>query len=279
VRTRLTPQNPHGYDRHGFAWEHVLNGGEAYLDFGCYEGAFLHSLGGKGIAWLVGVEISRDAVATAHRRFPGLEVIHISKGVPLPFAAGTFSSIAVLDVIEHVHEQTALLDELNRVLQGGGPLIVTVPGRHVFSVLDLGKLKFRFPRLHRWFYLRDHPVEEYERRYLCNPDGLIGDISAEKRWHEHFSMSGLDRLLRRSGFDAVEFDGAGFFERLISPFDLALQRIGPVRRLLRRLVPRDARWFASANLFCVARRSGMSPRRRRSFARGDLWLRRGRLLR
>jgi SAM-dependent methyltransferase len=132
MRTKLSADNPHGHNRYGFAWHHIPQGGAAHLDFGCYDGAFLATLKSKGITRLVGVDISADAVRQVHERFADIEVIRISKTVPLPFGKGAFTSITILDVIEHVDEQRALLDELNRVLQDNGILVVTAPGRHLF---------------------------------------------------------------------------------------------------------------------------------------------------
>jgi SAM-dependent methyltransferase len=147
-----------------------------------------------------------------------------------------------------------LLAELHRVLQEEGALIVTVPGKHVFSALDMGNLKFRFPRLHRWFHCHRHSRQEYERRYVANPDGLVGDISAKKRWHEHFSRRKLESVLNRNGFSVVEFDGAGLFMRILIGAELTLGRLGPLRSIIRRVVAWDARHFQSANLFCIARK-------------------------
>jgi ubiquinone/menaquinone biosynthesis C-methylase UbiE len=253
MHTRITQENHYGYNRFGFAWENVPHGA-AHLDFGCYDGAFLASLRNKGIARLVGVDINQEAVRSGQKRFPDTEIIHISKAVPLPFRDGEFSSISALDVIEHVDNQTALLHELNRVLKDDGTLIVTVPRQHVFSFMDVGNLKFRFPRLHRWYYCRKHSMAEYESRYVSNPNGLVGDISAVKRWHEHFSQAKLERLLNSCGFSVIEFDGTGLFNRPIRNLSLLLGRLGPIRSAARRLEAWDGRLFESANLFCVARK-------------------------
>ena len=255
MHTEITRENPHGLSRYGFAWQSVPQGGAAHLDFGCYDGAFLATLESKQIGRLVGVDISQDAVRKARGRFPDLEFIHISKTVPLPFESGTFTSVSCLDVIEHVDKQGALLEELNRVLRDGGTLVITVPGRHLFSFLDTGNLKFRFPKLHRWYYCRRHSVTEYECRYVSNPDGLIGDVCAEKGWHEHFSRAGLGKLLESSGFTVIEFDGTGLFARVIKNIGFLLGRVRPVKSFLGRIEALDAKLFESANLFCVAKRT------------------------
>jgi SAM-dependent methyltransferase len=253
MHTRISPENPYGYSRHGFAWEHVPAGGAAHLDFGCGDGGFLRSLSRKGIGRLVGVDISADAAARAADTTFGVQVVHIRRTVPLPFHAGSFSSASLLDVLEHVHEQQALLQEISRVVVPGGVVIVTVPRRHVFSFLDLGNLKFLLPGLHRWYYCRRHSREEYHQRYVANPDGLIGDISARKRWHEHFTPAGLERLLRSSGLSLVGFDGTGLLHRPIDVLGYFVNRFAGARRVLARLADLDDRRYQSANLFCLAR--------------------------
>ena len=252
MHTKLETCNPHGCSRYGFAWQHVPAGGVAHLDFGCGDGRFLAGLKGKRIDRLVGVDVSRQAVRGAEKTADGLEIIHLVQTTPLPFPDGAFSSITLLDVLEHLDDQEALLDELNRVLRDDGILIVTVPGRHALSFLDMGNLKFRFPTLHRWYYSRKHSPQAYQRRYVSNPDGLVGDISARKRWHEHFTREQLAMLLDRGGFPVAAFDGAGLFARVLKIAHLTVGRMGSLRARIERLMAWDARRFESANVFCVA---------------------------
>lgn len=256
MRTRLSPENPHGPSRYGFAWEHVTAGAAAHLDFGCYHGAFLASLRTKRISSLVGADASREAVENARRRFPDLDVRHVAAGAALPFADRSFASITLLDVLEHVYEQMDLLHELARVLADDGRLIVTVPRRYAFSFLDAGNWKFRFPRLHRRLFLLNHTRAEYQRRYVAAPDGLIGDVSARKRWHDHFSEAALAELLERGGFEPLVWDGSGFFARPLTPILVALEAIPGLRRVAQAIERLDARCFRSMNLFCVARKRG-----------------------
>lgn len=252
MHTQISSDNPYGYNRWGFAWEHVPEGGVAHLDFGCHDGAFQSTLKNKKIGRLVGVDVSEEAVKKGQQLFPELEIINIRQATNLPFDDGTFSSITFLDVLEHVYEQAELLAELNRILKDGGKLIVTVPGQHLFSFLDRGNFKFRFPRLHRWYYCLHHSPEEYQRRYVSNPDGLIGDISMKKRWHEHFGRKKLRKALIEAGFSVIDLDGTGFFSRVIGHFDFFLRWLKPVHKILVKLGGLDAKLFESANLFCIA---------------------------
>ena len=267
--TKLDSDNPYGCDRYGFAWQQVPAGSTAHLDFGCGDGRFLKSLKDKDIKCLVGVDISREAVKQAYHASGGLEIFHLTQTTPLPFPDQLFTSITLMDVLEHVAGQGALLNELHRVLRDDGTLVVTVPGRHLFSALDLGNLKFRLPRLHRWYYCRTHSVPAYERRYGENPDGLIGDVSAAKRWHEHFSGEQLGGLLAASGFEAITFDGAGFFTRVLKIADWLVGQRGPLDAGIAASLTWDARHFQSANVFCVARKSAASRQEQAGPAQDD----------
>ncbi len=257
AHTTISSLNPFGYDRSGFAWEQVPSDTQAHLDFGCYQGRFPAALRSKAgsASRLVGVDANHEAIEAGRRLYPDVELIHLTDLRRLPFETATFDSVSLMDVLEHVDDQPALLRELWRVLREGGRLIVTVPRKHVFSFLDRGNYKFRFPRLHKWFYRLRHSQAEYEHRYVNNPDGLVGDISANKRWHEHFTPEHLARLLERAGFSVVLFAGTGLFTRLIGHVEMLVGWIRPVKRLFARLYRWDARRFRSMNLYCVAVKS------------------------
>jgi len=252
MRTRLSTGNPFGYGRYGFAWEQVPQGCGTLLDVGCGRGVFLAAVRAKGVSRLAGVDVSREAVDVARRSCPGAEIRHVSAGVPLPFSEGAFQRITLLDVLEHVHDQKGLLREVARVLADDGQLIVTVPREHVYSFMDLGNLKFMFPRLHRMVYVLTHSRASYDHRYARNPDGLVGDVSAEKRWHEHFSRRRLGLLLRRAGLQAVDWDGSALLLRPVAPLLWFAGRVPGLRRAGAVFRELDARCFEAMNLFCVA---------------------------
>jgi ubiquinone/menaquinone biosynthesis C-methylase UbiE len=231
MKTSRSAGNPHGHDRYAFAWEYVPPDSRCHLDIGCYDGEFLVSLKGKMAGKLVGADVCLDAIREARAKAPDTEFVHLDRTVPLPFAKETFTFVTILDVLEHVYEQEELLQELHRVMVPAGRLIVTTPRQYLLSFLDLGNLKFLFPRLHRWYYCRRHSRQAYEYRYVSNPCGLVGDISARKRWHEHFTASRLGGLLERSGFRVVCFDGSAFFTRPMVLLDQASNRFGWYKEL------------------------------------------------
>jgi SAM-dependent methyltransferase len=252
MRTPIGPDNPFGHTRHGYAFEKVPVDTAAHLDVGCYEGRFLVALRKKVPGRLVGVDASAEAIERARHRYPDLELVHVAPDQPLPLPDGAFSSITLMDVLEHVYDQAACLRDLHRLLAPGGLLIVTVPQQHVFSFLDLGNFKFRFPRLHRRFCRLTMSEAAYRQRYVTSPDGLIGDIDARKGWHEHFSAGYLSALLSAHGFTVEDVDGSGLFGRVLAPFNQLAVRLG-MGGLTQPIVRLDARRFSSMNLFCTAR--------------------------
>jgi SAM-dependent methyltransferase len=254
MRTPISPQNPYSAGRHAFAWENVPAGASSHLDFGCNDGRFLNSLKTKGITHLVGLDRSSLAIALGRAQYPDLELAHVDQTVPLNLPDRTFDSITVMDVIEHVYEQRELLLEFNRVLKDDGRLIITVPRQYMLSFLDMGNFKFRFPLAYKCYYCLRHSRQQYHSQYLENPDGLLGDVSARKGWHEHFSAGKLEMLLRSGNFSAVHFDGSGLFTRPIRVLSVGWGSLPLIRNVIESLVAADSAAFESMNLFCVARK-------------------------
>ena len=77
-------------------------------------------------------------------------------------------------------------------------------------------------------------------------------MEAAKGRHEHFSRRRPRALLESAGLQARLTDGAGLFHRPLLPLSRPFGPGRPVRRILKRLRWRDARWFAGANTFRVA---------------------------
>lgn len=94
------------------------------LDIGSGTGIILKILEGFGQA--VGVEMSREAIQFLKRRSLR-QVVCSDAEQTLPFKDNSFSMVTCLDVLEHLDRDKALLEEMLRVCQEGGHLLVTVP--------------------------------------------------------------------------------------------------------------------------------------------------------
>jgi SAM-dependent methyltransferase len=93
------------------------------LDIGCGTGGILKALAGVGT--IVGID--RDELALRFCREKGLDGVVRASALDLPFVSGAFDVCVMMDVLEHVDEEGALLAEVRRVLRPGGTAIVSVP--------------------------------------------------------------------------------------------------------------------------------------------------------
>ena len=248
MKTQISKENPFSFDRYGFVWE-MVHKNDNLLDYGCHDGLVLSKLRFDGNALRVGVDLSDDAIIKGKQKFPQLKLETINKTEPLNYIQ-QFDKVLLMDVLEHVNDQQYLLQKLHSVLKQNGKLILTVPKKHFFSWLDLGNYKFWFPRLHKWYYCMKKGKDAYEYRYGGkNPFGLCGDIEIGKNIHEHFSEKKISNLLEKSGFKVVQFDGTGFWQRLLVLGGVCLPFL---KKLVVKLNRIDSRKYESCNLFCVA---------------------------
>lgn len=98
------------------------------LDIGCGTGIILKLLEGFGTAY--GVELSADAIQFLKKR--GLRFVARSDASQsIPFKDSSFSAITCLDVLEHLDDDLALLNEMLRVCKPGGHIVLTVPAFNV----------------------------------------------------------------------------------------------------------------------------------------------------
>lgn len=259
---RVDPDGPNPFDRHPtrryrFAFAQLAGGRGPHLDLGCERGEFLAALAdGTDLAVEGGEPLDAYRDELAERR-PDLTVHPVDPHRPLPFADGRFTSVSMLDVLEHTPDEGRTLAEVARVLAPGGVLVLTVPALHSLSVLDPDNAKFRVPRLHRAAYTARFGRAAYHRRFVDTSDGMLGDLDAERREHTNYRIEDLVGLLDEAGFDVVARDGANLLWRLFQVPGLFLPPRW--RRVVEAPLRADGRWFHRANLFVVAERRMVEP--------------------
>lgn len=261
MKTNLSINNPFKNTLRlgqAFSWEifsELKQSGKEIIvmDYGAYDGKMLNQfVKDKIIDKAISVDLNKDIVESNKKYLAsGHNLILIYKGEPLPFENETFDCITMIGVLEHVFDQTALLNELSRVLKKNGIFIVAVPGKHFFSFLDLGNWKFVFPRIHRLYIEWKFGKEYYYMHFIKCINGLIGDVEVEKKWHQHFSNKELSNLLCKSGFEVYNEDGFGFFFRLFHNIGYFLPFL---KKPIEKLIFLDARLFSSAEIFVVSKK-------------------------
>ncbi len=119
--------NPAGRDLTGLKARWLLEqlpamDAPSVLDFGAGEGKHLHLVRkARPQARLVGVDV-RQAHSVVDFEFH-----HVAPNEPLPLGDDTFDVVMSCDVLEHVENIESSLDEIHRVLRGGGSFIGFVP--------------------------------------------------------------------------------------------------------------------------------------------------------
>ncbi len=127
------------------------------LDVGCGTGANLEMLSQYGEA--EGVDVSSEALSFCQER--GLAKVKQGAAEALPYSDGSFDLVTGLDVVEHLDDDLAGLQEMRRVLNIDGRAVLFVPA---FMFL--------------W--------------------GVQDDISNHRR---RYTLKGLRQVLREAGFE------------------------------------------------------------------------------
>jgi ubiquinone biosynthesis O-methyltransferase len=127
--------------------------GQTVLDLGCGGGFMSEALAKRG-AKVIGVDVSRGAIAIAkrHAASGGLAIRYlVASGEDLPLPDASVDCVVCVDVLEHVRSLDQVLDEIRRVLRPGGVFlfdtinrtwlarfVIVVCGERIFRLLPRG---------------------------------------------------------------------------------------------------------------------------------------------
>lgn len=103
---------------------HAPGGLGCLLDVGCGTGANLPVLK-RHARQVVGLDYEPEGLRDVRSASPDMWRVR-GDATRLPFPAGRFDAVTMLDVLEHVGDETALA-EIRRVLRPGGVAVITVP--------------------------------------------------------------------------------------------------------------------------------------------------------
>jgi 2-polyprenyl-3-methyl-5-hydroxy-6-metoxy-1,4-benzoquinol methylase len=141
------------------------------LDVGCYDGQFISRV--ANVSRVVGLDVAMTALRAARGR--GVLAVRAQVEQALPFKDASFATVVAAEVIEHVFDTQAVLNELARVLQPLGWLVLTTPNLVALS----GRAQLLLGR-------SPHNVE-----FDASP-GTSGHI-------RYFTFDTLELVLRRAG--------------------------------------------------------------------------------
>jgi len=184
-------------------------GGERILDLGSGLGYFAEKISACA-SMTVCVDICSDNLLTIQkRRAVPLVLLHASAEA-MPFKDASFDKVLCSEVIEHIQNENAVLDEIARVIMPGGILVLTVPCSEC-----------KFPSLIKMLQVKT--VHDYD--------------GPEKHYRSGYDLDGLIKMLARKGMapeQHVYF--AHFFSNVL------LDLISLTHRAFRRFVLRQHSW-------------------------------------
>ncbi len=129
-------------------------GRQRILDIGCGSGRIIQDL-----PEAVGLDVSLPKLRFLRERHPHLVQADV---FALPFTDAAFDAVICSEVIEHVADRRPLFEEMTRVLQSGGTLILGTPdyGRRLWWVLE-----WIYGKVLPGAYAREH-ITHYTRKSL-----------------------------------------------------------------------------------------------------------------
>ena len=138
VADRYVPEAHQGYsfeaEHHArYRWAATLAAGRRVLDAGCGTGYGAETLARAGAESVAAFDISLEAIENARARAGALVDFSVGELARLPYRERSFDLVTCFEAIEHVEDPHAALDELRRVLEPGGLLLISTPNRGVYA--------------------------------------------------------------------------------------------------------------------------------------------------
>lgn len=173
---------------------HGLKG--KFLDFGCGSGRFIGELDSNG-KQLYGFDTNSDAVRLAKQNYHGISFKIVKVGQNLPYSDEYFDGIFMFHVLEHVGSENQAISEVHRILKPNGLLLLASPYAGLFTWADAANLRYRFPNLHKYFFIAFLGRTEYEKKFVNRQSiRMYGDCTGNRNWHRHYAEGELYQLLK-----------------------------------------------------------------------------------
>ena len=177
--------------RINLTYKWISDNHECLLDVGCASGYGSKKYAEK-VKSVIGIDNDVKLIANASMLYSDINFV-VADLAKIPFKDNSFDAVAATDVIEHLPDDKATLDEIYRVLKKEGIVIISVPHKGLFGFLDqdnIIRVVFRYcPFVFNLLKLFRKEIE-----------GKLPNRHRKLNVHKHYSLPGMDNLLKKSLF-------------------------------------------------------------------------------
>lgn len=252
--------NTVSYSRHYYTFlsKEALKGkSKRLLDFGCGDGSFLVGLADE-VNERYGIDIDDRIITQARSHLPEINFQVLRSEKRIPFKDNFFDVVTLHHVLEHVNSETQVVKEIYRVLKPGGLFLLASPYYGLFTWADTANLRFRFPKIHKYFFKLFLGENLYQKRFVNKiKEGLYGDCSISRHWHKHYRETEIKQLLQDK-FEVLSFSKYSLFSPFLLVFTniwhFLFKRHNPVLLWLLRLDNMVKAGELSYNFFVVSKK-------------------------
>jgi glycosyltransferase involved in cell wall biosynthesis len=172
---RTLARRPRDIDQYRARVEAAVKDGDRVLHLGCGWDRSEVTIGLRGRAEVIGLDVDRSAGERFHSPFWHADAAE------LPFADASFDVVCSEYVFEHVDRPTEVMRELARVLRPGGRVVALTPNRWSYKSLAAAMTPHAFHRLAAAKLRPDARAAEdvYPTRYLMNTPAALRALAAE----------------------------------------------------------------------------------------------------
>ena len=139
------------------------------LDVGCGGGFLSVELARAGMS-VNGLDVDESVLAPGRARRPDVEWV-VGRAEALPFADGSFDTVCMMDVLEHVEDPRATVRECLRVLRPGG--------RYLFHTFNRTPLAWLLAAKGLDWFIRGSQKHVHDWRLFIKPKELRAWLRAE----------------------------------------------------------------------------------------------------
>lgn len=185
-------------------WDHAA--GRSLLDVACGNGLVTSRLAAR-FQRVVGIDASSSHVAMARQNHPNMEFIEcLAEDFPLD---ERFSTVTLLNLLEHVSDPVSLLRSLSNRLEDEGVMIINVPNAMALN----RRIATLMGTLEHEHELSPYDIEVAGHRRYYDMESLVADVTAAglkivKKggvFHKSLSQAQFNWLLEKG-----EWSGGGF---------------------------------------------------------------------